>query len=623
VQAIHLCFANGIFFVRFVWVSETHKHMRGLILAVACVAAVALVVHFGDGSAIDNAPLEKDLCQSRPLAQHAMKPDPFADTMPPVDTSTVSVLRVTTSDRAATKRIGAEGALANAADAVVDGDLATGIDVDGDIGARLPAWVAVKTTDPTPIGKVIVHFAKDLSHKFYRNVTVALYRGDALLWRSAGQYATYEGLALQGYPGTRTVYYGHEELEAVVPGEALHSDRVVVRCEVAWGQRLRLAEILLFRSATDTAPVRFMHHGNANPVSPNASASSVGVRGEACRHRPMLPIAETPPLPLVDVPARFDCAIIGALFGDVEKTAKRIVPQAHECVRLLFTNRNDLDTTSWRVINTSLPHLLHPDLKNTREPFLMAKFYKQQFHRFLPPHVKYAIWMDSTMEVTHAQFTTKVVEALRTRSSITARWSDFTEAFQEVVNSVYLYFFGRNRFDYMVATYLGFLREGYCEGWWTAAPQRPPTALLEQITAVSYMRNTCPARLHTYAATLPVAAAQVGAALGSPAAAACRPMGWGASPAELREALRGANETLPTIYNTAVVGIDLSKGFARRFLDDWWRSTYHHWQDQMTFPVLAWKYGIVPRTMNHPILDSATREQPHFEGMCRKLQHGL
>jgi len=118
-------------------------------------------------------------------------------------------------------------------------------------------------------------------------------------------------------------------------------------------------------------------------------------------------------------------AIITAIYGNYERTCKRVTPQISQHIvdSICFSDNQDIASNGWTVDSTPY-HKLYPNpmdtvehknsLQNNANTFNVAKYYKQSFHCI--PRLKgydVVIWVDGTIEITNPKAIETVLAYLR------------------------------------------------------------------------------------------------------------------------------------------------------------------------------------------------------------------
>lgn len=100
-------------------------------------------------------------------------------------------------------------------------------------------------------------------------------------------------------------------------------------------------------------------------------------------------------------------AFISSNYGGYEKTCKSYTPQNADFI--FFTDNPTIQSNCWQIDTTPYHFLDNPignngaflnSMRNNRNPFNIAKYYKQQFHR-IPRLRQYDIivWLDATIQL--------------------------------------------------------------------------------------------------------------------------------------------------------------------------------------------------------------------------------
>lgn len=334
-----------------------------------------------------------------------------------------------------------------------------------------------------------------------------------------------------------------------------------------------------------------------------------GVTGATlCRLPRLTPnVPKFKPVTPIDVPKQFDCAIVTVLLGHYEKTLKRVVPQTHECARLAFTDRADLagpNSGGWTVIMVPLSDSDTTVTPNTHV-FRKGKYYKQQFYRFLPRHIRFVYWLDATMRIDSPDAMKTWNYALKHNSSLLSHIHERRSVYDELLASYPKYSEKFLTWSEMVAWFLEHVADGFCDFYWRATGdrRRPSENELTRVVQRGLCVLSDSAEAYRQANALvrtrlqrPDARHARCPKRGFPAANASALAGHGTASNASVEPLRPnlAVESQIPLFTTSVVGFDLHAAWMTDFLDYWYTITVDHWQDQLAFSVAAWKFGVRP-----------------------------
>lgn len=122
-------------------------------------------------------------------------------------------------------------------------------------------------------------------------------------------------------------------------------------------------------------------------------------------------------------------AVITAIIGNYEATAKRFARQTIATDFICFTDRDDIRAPGW-IVETAPYHLmaLEQEYANNwtnfrnaytanQHPFNSAKYYKQQFHHIpLLQQYDVIIWIDGTIEINDENMTAKMLTLFATKA---------------------------------------------------------------------------------------------------------------------------------------------------------------------------------------------------------------
>jgi hypothetical protein len=358
-------------------------------------------------------------------------------------------------------------------------------------------------------------------------------------------------------------------------------------------------------------------HYLANPLYQTTKLSSAGVTfvskdrctlADAPPYEPRLNLSD---FPMIDIEPEYDCVVATAFFGTLEKTIKPVLhSERSRCAHLCFLGnaamlKSSRANSGWRIIQTPY-HLSDP--RNPRDgsghPFQHAKWYKMNTYKLLPKTVQYYFWMDGDTQIINASAADASIKLLQERASIVTLQHPVTRsALAEALYSEVKYT-RFSTFHIMASFFFTHIMDGYCEqgtidspipagsrlscliqsAWKsqcrTGRERTPPTSVVANYlacneTAVSEMaRNT---------------ARQFVVANRNQCVYYHSDMKSEVDPAR----------TAGMLY-TKIIGFDLAVEDTKRFLDYWYAITYHHWQDQLSVVIAAWRFGVVLSVMPFP-----------------------
>lgn len=341
------------------------------------------------------------------------------------------------------------------------------------------------------------------------------------------------------------------------------------------------------------------------------------------------------------------CALLSAIFGRYEGTLKPITQQTRPCLMMMFSDRPDLltdseekervavaqglnpATTTWHVVFSAAhnrdPYVRMPTTVNT---FLVAKFYKIRMWSLLPAAIQYAIWVDSTVRITHPHFVSRVLGTMEEKSVLFVApplWS--RSWWGEVELSYTKYHIFLKRYHALVAFALYAIQQGFCElacdASLPAGRERQLGMLLRNCTfpSAAQLAETVAVALQRCAESKKRAAAMNVAT----AALETSYFAWtlhGLRSDFLQQylninrndaTLERRNQTaegrmMPSVLWTAFFAVRRSPK-TELMMDDWWVHTYQHWQDQVSLPFILWKRRVVPALLYD--LEAFYQQHPH------------
>jgi hypothetical protein len=359
-------------------------------------------------------------------------------------------------------------------------------------------------------------------------------------------------------------------------------------------------------------------HYLTNPLYQNTKLSAVGatfVSENGCT------LADAPPyephlnfsdFPMIDIAPQYDCVVATAFFGTLEKTIKPVLHSSNSrCAHLCFLgNAAMLKSTradsGWRIIQTPY-HLSDP--RNPRDgsghPFQSAKWYKMNTYKLLPKSVRFFFWMDGDTQIINASAADASIKLLQERASVvTLRHSLTKSALAEALYSERKYT-EFSTYHYLASFFLTHLIDGYCEHATVDSPTRAGiglSCLIESGWNCQCRTGRERPRLTSYFV---------------PKHRACKGIAVSYSAQLLARQFVVANQNQCVYYDsdmksevdssrtagmfyTKIIGFDLGVEDTKRFLDYWYAITYHHWQDQFSLAIAAWRFGVTVSVMPFP-----------------------
>lgn len=359
------------------------------------------------------------------------------------------------------------------------------------------------------------------------------------------------------------------------------------------------------------------------------------------------------------------CAIVCALIGNIESTAKEVVPQnlssvqaildasltafrndggqhkaAPKCAQLFFVAENSkfnvaqAEANGWTVIRDTQFHKLDKRSQWITNPFFSAKFYKLQLHRYLPRQIRFVAWLDGTLTVTHPDFMALVINGLRYNATMaTFRLRRPNPVIGETLASQWKY--GEpslDTWDLIIQNYLDSVEDGYCEVFWEKPHFVVTEADLQKLMyrRIQYGKSaTCPLMYETDPWRNKFVERHFpGRHALKLANTTCRPEG-------IREKILQAHSSLqhtdyPSVtsgkttqtftempFYSCFVAWDLYQSMAKVALDEWWTLTWRHWQDQVTLPLVSWELNMAPLILDFVLGGSGDKSLYHH-----KMGHG-
>jgi len=241
---------------------------------------------------------------------------------------------------------------------------------------------------------------------------------------------------------------------------------------------------------------------------------------------------------------------VTSITGGYEQTCKKPAPQRIPCDFIVFTDRPKTIEThdgAWKVVDANLyeygvdhardastnPREIN-SLWNNRHPFNKAKFFKLNLHR-IPELASYdvVVWLDGTVEITDPMCAERVLGALGDSPLVFRHEHRKGSLKAEVDDSMYA---------------------KYTSAFWNGH-QQPVQDLQKQYA--DYVRDGFVER-------------------------------WIPNPIDEHDG----------VWITCFVAWDMRSPRTAEFLDMWWReNVVHTTQDQVSFPYVAWKTGIRPRSL--------------------------
>eukprot|EP00759_Apiculatamorpha_spiralis_P034270 PhF_6_TR35384/c0_g1_i1/m.51433 len=307
------------------------------------------------------------------------------------------------------------------------------------------------------------------------------------------------------------------------------------------------------------------------------------------------------------IPLEKDCVILTAAIGSLESCLHRVFPVTptkskyeRRCVALVFTDQPELEVhPDWTVIRT--PYHLSDARLLRSSSMARGKYYKMQAYKLLPSHIRYLMWYDATIEVLNATVVDTWFDRLERDSSmhiITAPYYERKYLLGEACDSFNKYM---SIYPNIVNDYLAAVKDGFCEGYWKSGGGEP---------------------FHVH----DLAVLATSAYCEDPSHAGFSPLRWGyriAQRALGRKPTCKSNfynvsaetaQRMHAAYITCIVLMDLRAEKMRDFLDYWYESTARHQQDQVSFSIALWRFGLVPGSVAFDVQGS--------NGVLRKHRHG-
>eukprot|EP00759_Apiculatamorpha_spiralis_P008768 PhF_6_TR15649/c0_g1_i1/m.24318 len=309
------------------------------------------------------------------------------------------------------------------------------------------------------------------------------------------------------------------------------------------------------------------------------------------------------------IPQDKDCVIVTAVLGDYESCLHSVFPQQpssksssyeRRCLAIAFTDQPALQVhPDWTVIRT--PYHYNDIRQRAGSDMSRGKYYKMQAYKFLPTHVRYLLWLDATMEVLNATIVESWFDMLQQGGS------DGEEEWSPLITAPHMtrqYLLGEacisfnkymSEYPNIIGDYLEAVQDGYCEEYWSTGTVSPTN--IQDLTLVT-----------------------TGALCGDPSLSTFHPLRYGY---HVAQTVLGRNPTckrkqkgrhLHSVYITCVVLMDLYAETVRDFLDYWYESTMRHQQDQVSFSLGTWRYGLIPGSIGFNPLKS--------NPVVRKHEHG-
>jgi hypothetical protein len=358
-------------------------------------------------------------------------------------------------------------------------------------------------------------------------------------------------------------------------------------------------------------------HYLANPLYQTTKLSSVGATFVS--HDAGCTLADAPPyetqlnlsvFPMIDIEPEYDCVVATAYFGTLEKTIKPVLHyERSRCAHLCFLGnalmRSSGTKSGWRIIQTPY-HLSDP--RNPQDgsghPFQYAKWYKMNTYKLLPKTVRYFFWMDGDTQIINASAADASIKLLQERASIvTLRHPLSKSALAEVLYSETKYT-AFSTFHIMASFFFTHIMDGYCEqgtidspipvgsrlscliqsAWNCQCPGPKRSPLTSYLVADHIVCNET-----TVSEMARMSARQFVVANRNQCVYYHSDMKSEVDPAR----------TAGMLY-TKIIGFDLAVEDTKRFLDYWYAITYHHWQDQFSVVIAAWRFGVTVSVMPFP-----------------------
>jgi hypothetical protein len=360
-------------------------------------------------------------------------------------------------------------------------------------------------------------------------------------------------------------------------------------------------------------------HYLTNPLYQKTKLSSYGVTfvskngcklANAPNYEPRLNLAG---FPMIDIEPQFDCVVATAFFGSLEKTIKPVLHSNNSrCAHLCFLGNASMLNSSradsgWRIIQTPY-HLSDP--RNPQDgsghSFQSAKWYKMNTYKLLPKTVRFYFWMDGDTQIVNASAADATIKLLEERASVvTLKHFPSESATAEALASEGKYV-RLATYHYLASFFLTHLIDGYCEhgtidsptpagsrlsciiqsAWNCQCPQPkkyPPASYIKQ----NESHRICNEKLV-------VRRAQV-SARHFVFTNRNRCVHYHS---DMRSEVDPAR--IAGMFYTKIIGFDLAVDDTKRFLDYWYAITYHHWQDQFSVAIAAWRFGVTLSVMPFP-----------------------
>eukprot|EP00759_Apiculatamorpha_spiralis_P032966 PhF_6_TR34210/c1_g1_i1/m.50159 len=309
------------------------------------------------------------------------------------------------------------------------------------------------------------------------------------------------------------------------------------------------------------------------------------------------------------IPLHKDCVVLSAALGSYEKCLHPVFPPItntnassnfqRRCMAILFTDQDIRHLKvhpDWTVVHT--PYHMNDNRLLNASGMSRGKYYKMQAYKLLPTHVRYVMWLDATVEVLNASEVDMWFETLQRGSTqiVTAPHLYRNNLLSETCMSYEKY---NREFANIVSDYLGAVEDGFCEEYWF---EEPNSDMLIRDLAIVIHGALCndESPLSTLQWSLNFAQSMYDR------------MVQGDGKCAQKSRLRNFHHT--PVYVTCMVLLDLYSEKVRHFLDYWYESTMWHQQDQISFSIGVWRYGLSPRSIGFDVLATNTVLKKHDHG---------
>jgi hypothetical protein len=316
---------------------------------------------------------------------------------------------------------------------------------------------------------------------------------------------------------------------------------------------------------------------------------------------------------MIDIEPQYDCVVATAFFGTLEKTIKPVLHSGNSrCAHLCFLGNSSMlnsagANSGWRIIQTPY-HLSDP--RNPRDgkghPFQSAKWYKMNTYKLLPKSVRYFFWMDGDTQILNASAADASIKLLQERASVVTmpHWMS-TTALTEALYSEekYIRF---STFHYLASFFLTHMIDGYCEH----GTMDSPTPEGRRLSCLIQSGWNCQCRTGPNKRYPPTSYMTPNYRECNEKRVARRAQMLGRKFAldvrnrcvhyhsDMRSEVDPARTA--SMFFTKIIGFDLGVEDTKRFLDYWYAITYHHWQDQFSVAIAAWRFGVTMSMMPFP-----------------------